>query len=151
MVLRSMMYCGGRSRKVIIIQPDGRPRHFYSPITTRDLLVQFPGHYGLRDVAGSILPMDTELEGGNTYLLMPLKYKPQGSNSQPFHSRASWKPSLDRISENTTLLLREKEERVAKKEEIKAVKPIHRKSGRLAWERESSMSMSFLVPSGFIF
>lgn len=56
--------------KVRVIEPNGRPRHFSAPITISELLHLYP-RYCVRHVSGSILSADDELEGGNTYLLLP--------------------------------------------------------------------------------
>lgn len=67
MGLRKIYCCQPRVR---VIEPNGRQRHFSPSITISELLHLYP-RYCVCHVSGSILSADNELEGGNTYLLLP--------------------------------------------------------------------------------
>lgn len=74
------LICCGQPKTIRVIEPNGRLRHFSAGFTISDLLHLYP-HHCIGDASGSILSGDVELEGGSTYLLLPLPRAFPGSSS----------------------------------------------------------------------
>ncbi|KAH9323197.1 hypothetical protein KI387_017836 [Taxus chinensis] len=146
--------------KVKIIFPNGESLRFHTPITVRELILQYPHHYCVPYVPGSSLSMNDELQGGKTYLLLPRpsppisNYNPPTSNSRPSNEidlslkRArTWTPSLQIIAENDNISLQQQpnsEQRSVKKhEDTKHVKSASVRSksalNRNAWLAETGI------------
>ncbi|CAN6470436.1 unnamed protein product [Victoria cruziana] len=78
-----MIQCGRQT--VDVIQPNGQVRQMMLPLKVSDLLMLYPhnfvAHAGTTK-RGSMLPMETQLETGNTYVLLPLpRIFPSSSSS----------------------------------------------------------------------
>ncbi|KAH9323215.1 hypothetical protein KI387_017854, partial [Taxus chinensis] len=133
----STIYCGARPKKQkaqVIMDSNGESRYFYTPITLRELLQHYsdPDQYCLRHVSGSILAMDDELEGSNTYLLIRLTtlFSPSRPLSEGINTSSKrgkpWQPSLRMIAEHSTPL--QKKEEPQKKQHNNFAKPAAVKS-----------------------
>ncbi|XP_057850022.2 uncharacterized protein LOC131060709 [Cryptomeria japonica] len=150
----STIYCGPKKKKVQVIQPDGKHRHVCPPMTARALLLQYSQQYCVRHVSGSILAMDDELEGGNTYLLSPLPRlfpsSPGDGNSANLKRAKSWKPSLQVIAENNAPVRRSVDKQ--NKDFVKPApgKPQYRVHQN-TWHLESPICMPYVGPTGFMF
>eukprot|EP01018_Ginkgo_biloba_P017625 Gb_20618 [translate_table: standard] len=89
-----MIQCGRQT--VRVIQPDGQVRQHFLPIKVSDLLLMHPHHYVSQatNKRRSILPLDTRLESGSMYILLPLpRLFPCSSPSVPHACSCLWQPN----------------------------------------------------------
>ncbi|GLJ45736.1 hypothetical protein SUGI_0962540 [Cryptomeria japonica] len=97
-----IIQCALPRQTVRVIQPDGQIRQFLLPITVSELLILHPHHYVSQAKAkaatgkrkSAILPLDTHLESGGIYILLPLPRlfpcsSSSSSSSFPFSSSSS--------------------------------------------------------------
>ncbi|KAF3771848.1 hypothetical protein EJ110_NYTH59362 [Nymphaea thermarum] len=78
-----MIQCGRQT--VDVIQPNGQVRQMMLPLKVSDLLMLYPHHFVAHagtTKRGSMLPLETQLETGNSYVLLPLpRIFPSSSSS----------------------------------------------------------------------